>query len=261
MNNNENNMMNQQTNVDNNTNQQTFGTVNQQNVEVMYQQPTVDTTNQTNNQFNNINNNVAPKTSVEGNTFIWAVVGFLFPLIGLILFFVWRNSKPSASKSSLKGAIVKFVLGFILTILLTVLGFATLPAILNNVNINHITDEETTGSSIVGYWMSDDENTLFAIDKSELADTYGLTFISEEGMSFSTCTYDKNSFSVDGEKYNYSINNNVLTFEIEGQKYTLKSTTKEKFEKIYNELMEKSYQNYDSDYYSGYSFDDDDDWY
>lgn len=45
----------------------------------------------------------------EGDTFGWAVLGFFFPLIGLILFLVWQNDRPKASTSAGKGALVGFI--------------------------------------------------------------------------------------------------------------------------------------------------------
>lgn len=46
----------------------------------------------------------------EADTFGWAVLGFFFPLIGLILFLVWQNERPSAARSAGKGALVGFIL-------------------------------------------------------------------------------------------------------------------------------------------------------
>ena len=52
----------------------------------------------------------------------WAVLGFFFPLVGLILYLVWKDSKPLSAKQAGKGAligvIVSVVLSFIYGILL-----------------------------------------------------------------------------------------------------------------------------------------------
>ncbi len=39
-------------------------------------------------------------------SFIWTVIGFLFPLVGLILFLVWQRENPAASLSAGKGALL-----------------------------------------------------------------------------------------------------------------------------------------------------------
>ncbi|OMP67176.1 hypothetical protein BTO28_08545 [Domibacillus epiphyticus] len=39
-----------------------------------------------------------------------------FPLLGLILYFIWREDKPKSAKSVCKWAIVGFVLGIVLYI-------------------------------------------------------------------------------------------------------------------------------------------------
>ena len=47
----------------------------------------------------------------------FAILSFFIPVVGLILFLVWKNSCPlrarSAGKGALIGAIVNFVIGFI----------------------------------------------------------------------------------------------------------------------------------------------------
>jgi hypothetical protein len=47
---------------------------------------------------------------------------FLFPLIGLILFIVWKNDYPRKSKSYGKAALFGFVCGSIIWFLLLMLG-------------------------------------------------------------------------------------------------------------------------------------------
>ena len=37
---------------------------------------------------------------------IWMIVGFFIPLAGLILFLVWRESKPKSSKAAGIGALI-----------------------------------------------------------------------------------------------------------------------------------------------------------
>ena len=43
----------------------------------------------------------------------WGVLGFFFPIVGLILFLVWKNTKPQSAKVAGIGAIIGFVLGLI----------------------------------------------------------------------------------------------------------------------------------------------------
>lgn len=47
-----------------------------------------------------------PKKEIEENTFGWGLLGFLIPLVGLILFLVWKTEKPKASKSAGIGALI-----------------------------------------------------------------------------------------------------------------------------------------------------------
>ncbi len=65
----------------------------------------------------------APET--QGSKFGWGVLGFFIPLVGLILFLVWRSEKPRAAKASGIGAIIGFVVGIISSIIYSV-AFASL---------------------------------------------------------------------------------------------------------------------------------------
>lgn len=54
----------------------------------------------------------APKD--EGSTGGWAVLGFFFPIVGLILYLVWRDTKPLSAKAAGRGALIGFVVGVLL---------------------------------------------------------------------------------------------------------------------------------------------------
>ena len=51
---------------------------------------------------------------VDNGSFGWAVLGFCLPLVGLILFLVWKSNKPISAKKAGIGALVSVILSFIL---------------------------------------------------------------------------------------------------------------------------------------------------
>ena len=53
-------------------------------------------------------------TSTTATKVIGAIAGLIIPLVGLILFLVWRKTKPAAAKCAGIGAIIGFVLNVIL---------------------------------------------------------------------------------------------------------------------------------------------------
>ena len=65
---------------------------------------------------------VKVQTTPEENTTGFAVIGFLFPMVGLILWAVWKKSNPKRSKSTIKGTLIGFAVGIVLSILLAVIG-------------------------------------------------------------------------------------------------------------------------------------------
>ncbi|MDR2565033.1 MAG: peptidylprolyl isomerase [Bifidobacteriaceae bacterium] len=51
-----------------------------------------------------------PPPPADRGGFGWAVLGFFVPIVGLVLFVVWRESKPRSAKSAGVGALLGFVL-------------------------------------------------------------------------------------------------------------------------------------------------------
>ena len=43
---------------------------------------------------------------MDSGSFGWAVLGFFFPIVGLILVLVWKQSKPKCAKMAGIGALV-----------------------------------------------------------------------------------------------------------------------------------------------------------
>ena len=58
----------------------------------------------------------------------WGVLGFFIPLVGIILYCVWRNEKPLNAKVSLKGAIISIIAYVVLIIVYVICIFAMLGA-------------------------------------------------------------------------------------------------------------------------------------
>lgn len=61
--------------------------------------------------------------------FLWGLLGFCIPLVGLILFLVWKDSKPKSAKAAGIGALVSVILGVVFYILGAVLGLAVASAV------------------------------------------------------------------------------------------------------------------------------------
>ena len=51
-----------------------------------------------------------------GSVGYW-LIGFFVPIIGIILYFVWRYEQPNNAKRCLWGAVVSIIVSFVLTIL------------------------------------------------------------------------------------------------------------------------------------------------
>ncbi|MCR4593787.1 MAG: zinc ribbon domain-containing protein [Clostridiales bacterium] len=56
----------------------------------------------------------------------WGVLGFFFPLVGLILFLVWKDTRPNDSKMAGKGALIRVIVGTALVVIYFVVVFLIL---------------------------------------------------------------------------------------------------------------------------------------
>lgn len=61
---------------------------------------------------------------VDNGGFGWGLLGCCIPIVGLILFLVWKDTKPKTSKAAGTGALVSVIIGVVYYILMIVLGVA-----------------------------------------------------------------------------------------------------------------------------------------
>lgn len=66
---------------------------------------------------------VNPQPADTGS-FGWAALGFLFPIVGLILFLIWKDNKPVSAKQAGMGALVSVIISVVLWIIVFMLALA-----------------------------------------------------------------------------------------------------------------------------------------
>lgn len=66
-----------------------------------------------------INNNV--NKIVDNGGFFWSLLGFFIPVVGLILYCVWKKERPNTAKSVGKGALISVIIGFVIYIIVMIL--------------------------------------------------------------------------------------------------------------------------------------------
>ena len=67
--------------------------------------------------------NTAPAVVDKGG-FGWGLLGWCVPIVGLILFLVWKDTKPKTAKAAGIGALVSVILGVVIYAATFALGFA-----------------------------------------------------------------------------------------------------------------------------------------
>ena len=71
------------------------------------------------------------KTFGDSRSKAWAIISFLFPLLGIILYLIWRDDRPLRSASIRKGFCAVFILILLIIALLSI--FSVLAAIIVSV--------------------------------------------------------------------------------------------------------------------------------
>ena len=67
------------------------------------------------------NPNTAPQTTDNGG-FLWGLLGCCIPIVGLVLFLVWKDSKPKTAKAAGIGALVNVILCVLWYVLVAIVG-------------------------------------------------------------------------------------------------------------------------------------------
>ena len=59
---------------------------------------------------------------VDKGGFLWGLLGCCIPIVGLVLFLVWKDTKPKTAKAAGIGALISVILIVVWYILIAVLG-------------------------------------------------------------------------------------------------------------------------------------------
>lgn len=49
----------------------------------------------------------------DNGGFLWGLLGFCIPVVGLILFLIWKDQKPKTAKAAGIGALVSVIIGVV----------------------------------------------------------------------------------------------------------------------------------------------------
>ena len=74
--------------------------------------------------FCGANQNTSPAV-VDNGGIGWGILGFCIPIVGLVLFLVWKDQKPKTAKAAGIGALIAVIVGIFCYVLAAVIGAAT----------------------------------------------------------------------------------------------------------------------------------------
>ena len=73
----------------------------------------------------NYSGGMPPRNSYDNGGFGWGLLGCCIPLVGLILFLVWKDEKPVTAKTAGMGALISVCITVVFYIIAIVLGIAS----------------------------------------------------------------------------------------------------------------------------------------
>lgn len=66
---------------------------------------------------------LTPAQKEDKGGFIWGLIGFLSPIVGLVIYLMWKDERPKTSKSAGKGALISAIAYAVLLLLYFALFF------------------------------------------------------------------------------------------------------------------------------------------
>lgn len=69
---------------------------------------------------------VMQPTAQDSGSAGWAVLGFFFPIVGLILYLVWKTEKPLSARRAGMGALVSVIVGVVITVIWFILAIVAM---------------------------------------------------------------------------------------------------------------------------------------
>lgn len=66
--------------------------------------------------------NTQVQNNQDSGSIGWGVLGFFFPIVGLILYILWKNEKPKSAKVAGIGALISVIISFVSGFVFGVLG-------------------------------------------------------------------------------------------------------------------------------------------
>ena len=169
-----------------------------------------------------------PTVEKEGSKFGWGVLGFFIPLVGLILFLVWKNDKKKAAKASGIGALIGFGVGLI-TSALVFFGIISIFSL----------DKGAVGEKNITIQKAKDKTNNFAISDSEYVMDWSHDFITSEVAKYNAVdSTGRKLFQIE-HIFIYNKTKSVMSYKIITNK-----NEEIKFDDYYEHLNSYNYYNF-----------------
>ena len=68
------------------------------------------------------NGQQANQPVVDNGGFLWGLLGCCIPIVGLVLFLVWKDTKPRTAKAAGIGALVSVIIGVLWYVIMFLIG-------------------------------------------------------------------------------------------------------------------------------------------
>ena len=62
----------------------------------------------------------------DNGSLCWGVLSCCIPIVGLVLYIVWKDTKPKSAKKAIIGALIGVILGFVSSFFINVILFSAI---------------------------------------------------------------------------------------------------------------------------------------
>jgi len=66
--------------------------------------------------------NVPNQSGLDSGGFGWGLLGFCIPIVGIVLYFVWKDERPNTAKALIQGALISIAISIFFTIVSACMG-------------------------------------------------------------------------------------------------------------------------------------------
>ena len=143
------------------------------------------------------------KVVKEESNILWGILGFFVPVVGIILFFVWKKEQPKRAKAAIIGFIIHAVLSVVVTIFATIIFVIVVITTGNLESTDELSDYKYTSSYNSYYDSNNTKNNTISTNTTK-TNTTNTNTVSTSTTKTNTTSTNTNTINTNTTNTNTS---------------------------------------------------------